>query len=76
MAAIKKTTREIKSAKNTFSKLKIDPSSATFAEEILDKKLFLKQKKSKYIKDKNFIKLVNLLGNNVFFLAEFRCKKN
>ena len=36
--------------------LKIDPSSAAFAEEILDKKLLLKLKKSKYVKDKNFVK--------------------
>ena len=33
-----------KIAKSTFDKLKIDPSSAAFAEEILDKKLLLKLK--------------------------------
>ena len=57
-----------KKAKNAFEKLKLDPSSAAFAEEILDKKLLLKLKKSKYAADKNFFKLVNLLENdNVIF---------
>ena len=36
-----------KKAKNTFEKLKLDPSSAAFAKEILDKKLLLKFKKIK-----------------------------
>ena len=58
MPATKRITRELKSAKNTFSMLKIDPPSAAFAEEILDKKLLLKLKKSKYVKDKNFVKHV------------------
>ena len=34
-------------AKNAFEMLKIDPSSAAFAEETLDKKLLLKLKKIK-----------------------------
>ena len=34
-----------KLARPNFNKLKIDPSSATFAEEILNKKLLLKLKK-------------------------------
>ena len=59
---------DFKKAKNAFEKLKLDPSSAAFAEEILDKKLLLKLKKSKYAADKNFFKLVNLLENdNVIF---------
>ena len=59
---------DFKKAKNAFEKLKLDPSSAAFAEEILDKKLLLKLKKSKYAADKNFFKLVNLLENdNVLF---------
>ena len=36
--------KDLEAAKNTFSMLKIDPSSAAFAEEILDKKLMLKLK--------------------------------
>ena len=55
---------DFKAARNAFDKLKLDPSSAAFAEEILDKKLLLKLKKSKYVKDKNFFKLVNLLEKN------------
>ena len=61
--------KDFKSAKKTFEKLKLDPSSAAFAEEILDKRLLLKLKKSKYTRDKNFFKLVKFLENddNVIF---------
>ena len=75
MVPTKKITRELKCAKNTFSTLKIDPSSTAFAAEILDKKLFLKLKKPKYIKDKNFVKLVNSLENNVFFEQNLDVKR-
>ena len=34
--------KDFKAAKKAFEKLKLDPSSAAFAEEILDKKLLLK----------------------------------
>ena len=50
-----------KLARSNFNKLKIDPSSAAFAEEKLDKKLLLKLKKSKYVEDKKYFNLVNLL---------------
>ena len=46
-----------KIAKSTFNKLKTDPSSAPFAEEIIDKKLLIKFKKSKYVEDKKFLNL-------------------
>ena len=60
--------KDFKKAKTAFEKLKLDPSSVAFAEELLDKKLLLKLKKSKYAADKNFFKLVNLLKNdNVIF---------
>ena len=55
---------DFKKAKNESNKLKVDPSSVTFAEEILDKKLLAKLKKSKYAADRNFFKIVNLLDNN------------
>ena len=55
---------DFKKAKNAFEKLKFDPSSVAFAEEILDKKLLLKSKKSKNAAGKNFFKLVNLLEND------------
>ena len=59
--------KDFKKARSIFNKLKTDPSSVAFAEEILDKKLLLKLKKSKYVEDKKFFKLVNLLENNVIF---------
>ena len=59
--------KNLKIARSTFDKLKTDPSSAAFAEEILDKKLLLKFKKWKYATDKQFLKLVNLLENSVIF---------
>ena len=59
--------KNFKKAKKTFEKLKLDPSSAAFAEETLDKKLLLKLKKSKYAADKNFFSVVNLLDNNAIF---------
>ena len=60
-----------KLARSNFNKLKIDPSSAAFAEEILDKKLLLKLKKSKYVEDKKLFNLVNLLDKkNVIFEPE------
>ena len=37
--------KDFKKAKNASEKLKLDPSSVAFAEEILDKKLLLKLKK-------------------------------
>ena len=47
--------------------LKIDPLSVLFAEEILDRKLLNKLKKSKYETDKLFYKLVNLIDNKNIF---------
>ena len=61
------TEKTFKIARTAFDKLKTDPSSAAFAEEILDKKPLLKLKKSKYAEDKNFFKLVNLLESSVIF---------
>ena len=62
-----KKKNPFKIARSTFDKRKTDPSSAAFAEEILDKKLLLKLKKSKYAEDKKIFKLVNLLENSVIF---------
>ena len=58
--------KSLKLARTAFDMLKTDPASAVFAEEILDKKLLLKIKKSKYKDDKNFFKVVNnlFLNNN------------
>ena len=56
--------KNFKKARSIFNKLKTDLSSTAFAEEILDKNLLLKLKKSKYAEDKKKFKLVNLLENN------------
>ena len=48
--------KEFKKAKLLFDRLKIDASSVLFSEEILDKKLLAKLKKSKYEIDKQFIR--------------------
>ena len=60
---IKNSLAEFKKAKSAFDKLKLDPSSVAFAEEILDKKLLAKLRKSKYAVDRNFFNIVNLLDN-------------
>ena len=59
--------KNLKTARTIFNKLKTDPSSVVFAEEILDKKLLLKLKKSKHVEYK---KLVNLNNSNVIFEPE------
>ena len=64
--------KSLKFARDAFNMLKTYPSSAAFAAEILDKKLLLKFKKSKYADDKNFFKVVNnlLLNTNTIFEPE------
>ena len=49
--------KNFKFARSAFDKLKTDPSRVAFTEEILDKKLLLKLKKSKYAEDKYFLNL-------------------
>ena len=66
---MKEKKADFKAARDTFNKLTVDLSSAAFAKEILDKKLLLELKKSRYAEDKQFFKL-NLLenkSNNVIF---------
>ena len=55
--------KNFKFARSAFDKLKTDPSSVAFAEEILDKKLLLKLKKSKYVEDKYFFKFIRKYCN-------------
>ena len=59
--------KNFKFARSAFDKLKTDPLSVAFAEEILHKKLLLKLKKSKYAEDKKIFKFVNLLETTVIF---------
>ena len=62
---------DFKAIKNTFNKLKVDPQSATFAKEILDKRLLLRLKKSKCTLYKQFFENVNLLDEkSVIFNPE------
>ena len=56
----------LQKARNLFVKLKIDPASVLFAEELLDKRLLKKLKKSKYERDSELLKLIDLAGNNDF----------
>ena len=46
------------------------PSSVVFPEELINKKLLLKLKKSNNVEDKTFFKLVNLNNTNVIFESE------
>ena len=62
--------KKIKTAKIIFNRLNTDPSSVVFAEELLDEKLLIKFKKSKYVEGKNNFKLVNLNNTNVIFESE------
>ena len=48
---------DFKAARTAFNKLKVDPSSAVFAEEILDKKLLLKLKIRSMQRKRNFLNL-------------------
>ena len=64
-----------------FSNLKVDPSSLLFSEERIDNRLLKKLKKSKHVKDKELLKLVNLadskyfLDNNIVQLELIMLKK-
>ena len=59
--------KEFKKAKKMFDALKVDPLSVLFSEEILDKKLMNKLKRSKYETENLFYKLANLIDTkNVF----------
>ena len=59
-------------AKKGFNQLKMDPQSVAFAEELLNKRLLVRLKKSKYPKDKLFFKIANDLDRekSVFFNPE------
>ena len=55
----------LQKARNLFVKLKIDPASVLFAEELLER-LLKKLKKSKYERDSELLKLIDLADNNDF----------
>ena len=64
----KPTTLE--ETKNVFKNLKTDPKSVQFSEEKINKGLFKKLKKSTYVKDKLFLKLINLIENGIDLVNE------
>ena len=55
-----------KKTKKLFDNLKIEPGSVLFSEERIDNKLLKKLKKSKYGKDRELLKLVNLADSKCF----------
>ena len=57
----------LKKARTLFNRLKNDPVSVLFSEELLDKQLLQKLKKSKYTKDTELLKLINLADNKNFW---------
>ena len=56
----------LKKARTLFNRLKSDPVSVLLSEELLDKQLLQKLKKSKYTKDTELLKLINLADNKNF----------
>ena len=60
--------KKLKKARNIFNKLKTDPASVVFAEELLDLKLLNKFKKPKYEVGKLLYKLVNIIDNKSFLI--------
>ena len=69
-----KKKKDYKFATDAFNMLKVDPSCVNFAEEILDKKLLLKFKKSRYTDNRQFFKVVNLLENKKCNFRTRKCK--
>ena len=59
----------LKEARTLFNNLKIDPSSVLFSEERIDNRLLKKLKNSKYLKDAQLLKHINLADNKDFLEA-------
>ena len=57
----------LQKVRTLFNKLKTDPLSVLFSEKLLDKRLLKKLKKSKYAKDTELLKLINLADSKDFF---------
>ena len=55
----------LQETKTIFNELKADPKSILFSIDELDTKLLKKLKKSSYTKDKQLLKLIDLLENNI-----------
>ena len=57
--------KSLQETKTIFNELKTDSKSAWFSIDELDTKLLKKLKKSMYTKDKQLLKLIDLLENNI-----------
>ena len=57
--------KALQETKTLFNELKTDPKSVLFSKDELDTKLLKKLKKSPYTKDKQLLKLIDLLENNI-----------
>ena len=57
--------KSLQETKTIFNELKTDPKSAWCSIDELDTKLLKKLRKSMYTKDKQLLKLIDLLENNI-----------
>ena len=56
----------LQKVRTLFNRLNTEPASVLFSEEVLEKRLSKKLKKSKYAKDMELLKLINLAENKTF----------
>ena len=59
----------LKEERTIFNSLKTDPNSVLFSEERIDNRLLKKLKNSKYLKDAQLLKHINLADNKDFLEA-------
>ena len=64
--------KTLEETKNVFENLKTYPKSVLLSEEKINKGLFKKLKKSTYVKDKLFLKLINLIENGIDLVSKGR----
>ena len=64
--------KALEETKNVFENLKTYSKSVLLSEEKINKGLFKKLKKSTYVKDKLFLKLINLIENGIDLVSEGR----
>ena len=62
--------KTLEETKNAFENLKTYPKSVLLSEEKINKGLFKKPKKSTYVKDKLFLKLINLIENGIDLVSK------
>ena len=57
--------KALQETKNIFENLETDPKSVLFSKDIINNKLLKKLKKWPYVRDKQLLKLINLLENDI-----------